>query len=105
MSMIQEQKVKSGIIQLATFFLHGELFGVDALHVQEILTSTDVLVGMVKATVFGFLVGIVGCYRGLKTESGPGAVGVATTRAVVTAIVLLILAEGVFSVLLYLLEL
>ena len=41
-SMIQEQNAKSSIIQLATFFLHGELFGVDALHVQEILTYQEI---------------------------------------------------------------
>jgi purine-binding chemotaxis protein CheW len=41
-SMVQEQKAQSSIIQLATFFLHGELFGVDALHVQEILTYQEI---------------------------------------------------------------
>ncbi len=38
MNDVQEHKAKSGIVQLATFFLEGELFGVDALHVQEILS-------------------------------------------------------------------
>ena len=41
-SMVQAQKAQSSIIQLATFFLHGELFGVDALHVQEILTYQEI---------------------------------------------------------------
>lgn len=71
------------------------------LHVQGILSSTDVLVGMTKALVFGGMIGAVGCLRGLQAQSGPGAVGIATTRAVVTAIVLLVLLEGIFSVLLH----
>ena len=73
-------------------------------HVQSMLAGTDVMVGLVKSLVFGGMIGAVGCLRGLQAKSGPGAVGIATTRAVVTAIVLLIVLEGVFSVLLHLLD-
>lgn len=69
-------------------------------HVQSILTPTDVTVGLVKAVVFGGLIGLVGCLRGLQTKTGAGAVGISTTRAVVTAIVLLVVTEGIFSILL-----
>jgi len=74
-------------------------------HVQFILVGGDVMVGLVKSLVFGGMIGMVGCLRGLQARSGPGAVGVATTRAVVTAIILLILLEGIFSVVLYYLNL
>lgn len=70
-------------------------------HVQTILVGTDIAVGLVKSVVFGGMIGAVGCLRGLQAESGPGAVGIATTRAVVTSIVLLVALEGVFSVILY----
>ena len=73
-------------------------------HVQDILDATDVCVGLVKALVFGGTIGAVGCLRGLQTQSGAGAVGIATTRAVVTSIVLLVALEGVFSVILYYLD-
>jgi len=73
-------------------------------HVNDILTATDVGVGLVKATVFGGLVGTIGCLRGLQTQTGPGAVGQSTTRAVVSSLIALVLAEGVFSVLLYVLD-
>lgn len=73
-------------------------------HVQFILDGTDVAVGLVKATVFGGLVGGIGCLRGLQTESGAGAVGISTTRAVVSGIVWIVIAEGIFSVLLYVLD-
>jgi purine-binding chemotaxis protein CheW len=42
MSEVHKHKGKSELIQLATFFLHDELFGVDALHVQEILTYQEI---------------------------------------------------------------
>jgi len=74
-------------------------------HVQSILTTGDVMVGLFKSLVLGGMIGMVGCLRGLQAQSGPGAVGIATTRAVVTAIVLLIVLEGVFSVLLHYLNL
>jgi phospholipid/cholesterol/gamma-HCH transport system permease protein len=69
-------------------------------HVQSILTTADVAVGLVKALVFGWIIGQIGCLRGLQTQTGAGSVGISTTRAVVSAIVLLVIAEGIFSVLL-----
>ncbi len=73
-------------------------------HVRDILSAGDLVVGLVKSLVFGGLVGTIGCLRGLQTQSGPGAVGQATTRAVVSSLVTLVLAEGVFAVTLYLLD-
>lgn len=73
-------------------------------HVQDILTGTDIAVGLIKSLVFGAMIGAIGCLRGLQAKSGPGAVGIATTRAVVTAIVLVVMLEGVFSVVLYFLD-
>jgi phospholipid/cholesterol/gamma-HCH transport system permease protein len=73
-------------------------------HVQYILDITDVLVGQCKALVFGGLVGGIGCLRGLQTQTGAGAVGISTTRAVVSGIVLIVIAEGLFSVLLHILD-
>jgi phospholipid/cholesterol/gamma-HCH transport system permease protein len=73
-------------------------------HIQAILTVPDMMVGLVKAVVYGMMIGMVGCLRGLQTKIGAGAVGVSTTRAVVTSIILLVILEGIFSVLLYFLE-
>jgi phospholipid/cholesterol/gamma-HCH transport system permease protein len=69
------------------------------------LTLPDLLGGLVKSVVFGILVAGIGCYRGLGTGSGPSAVGASTTSAVVSGIVLIILADGVFSILYYVLGL
>lgn len=54
----------------------------------------DFLGGLAKALAFGGLVGGIGCLRGLETEGGPTAVGRSATRAVVSGIVLIILADG-----------
>lgn len=73
-------------------------------HVQGIISATDVLVGLGKSLAFGALVAGIGTMRGLQTGLGPGAVGISTTRAVVSAIIALVVAEGIFSILLYFLE-
>ena len=70
-------------------------------HIKSAIDSGDVAVGLFKSLVFGGLIAGVGCLRGLQTETGPSAVGISTTRAVVSAIVLVVLAEGVFAVLLH----
>ena len=67
------------------------------------ITLVDLLGGILKATVFGFLVSGVGCLRGLLTRSGASAVGSSTTSAVVSGIVLIALADAVFSVTYYIL--
>ncbi len=53
--------------------------------VLEVLTPAFVWGGLLKALVFGFLIGIVSCYSGMKTGFGSSGVGEATTRAVVLA--------------------
>lgn len=45
----------------------------------------DVATGLIKASVFGVIIAIVGCWQGLKTEGGAEGVGRATTRTVVIA--------------------
>ena len=65
----------------------------------------DLLGGLSKAAVFGLLVGGVGCMRGLQTTTGAAAVGESTTRSVVSGILLIILADGLFAVLFFYLDL
>ncbi len=65
------------------------------------LHLSDVALGAAKGVVFGAIVSGVGCLRGLQTHQGPSAVGVSTTRAVVTSILLIIIADAVFSVLFF----
>lgn len=61
------------------------------------LVLMDFLGGLFKATVYGLIVAQVGCLRGLETKSGPSAVGESTTTAVVTAIILIAIWDGIFA--------
>lgn len=51
--------------------------------VMEVLTPAFIWGGLVKATCFGFVIGIVACYSGMKSSHSSAGVGDATTRAVV----------------------
>jgi len=65
---------------------------------------SDVVFGATKGVVFGAIVSAVGCLRGLQTQQGPSAVGISTTRAVVTSILLIIIVDAVFSILFFVLK-
>jgi phospholipid/cholesterol/gamma-HCH transport system permease protein len=65
----------------------------------DFLDLSDFLVGVFKAGVFGFIIATTGCMRGLETQNGASAVGQSTTNAVVTAIVIIVVLDGLFAVL------
>jgi phospholipid/cholesterol/gamma-HCH transport system permease protein len=54
-------------------------------NVKSILTLTDVIQGVIKSAVFGFVVVLIGCYQGYHAHGGGRGVGLGTTRAVVFA--------------------
>ncbi|HBA82791.1 MAG TPA: ABC transporter permease [Verrucomicrobia bacterium] len=73
-------------------------------YVQQVLMSVhlgDLMGGLFKAFAFGIMVSAVGCQRGLQTQNGASAVGASTTRSVVSGIVWIVIADGLFSVLFY----
>ena len=53
--------------------------------VRNGIDSDDIIGGMVKPLVFAFLMGVIACHKGLRTEGGTAGVGLSTTSAVVTA--------------------
>ncbi|HEY5952879.1 MAG TPA: MlaE family lipid ABC transporter permease subunit [Terrimicrobiaceae bacterium] len=61
----------------------------------------DLFAGLIKGFVFGALVAGVGCLRGLQTKSGASAVGISTTRSVVTSIFLIVVVDAIFAVVYY----
>ena len=69
--------------------------------VTDAVDYVDFLQGVAKAFVFAVLVAAIGCLCGLRTQSGPGAVGDSTTRAVVTGIVLIVIADAVLGTCFY----
>jgi len=112
-------RVLAGVIVMPLLVVFCNLFGLigGALvmlslgfpvvtYVNEVLSAvelSDFVGGLVKAAVFGLIVAGVGCLRGLQTGAGSRAVGDSATRAVVSAIVLIIMAEGLFAVVFYVL--
>jgi phospholipid/cholesterol/gamma-HCH transport system permease protein len=72
-------------------------------HVTAAATVADMTGGLAKALAFGLIVAAVGCLRGLGTQAGAGAVGESTTSAVVSGIVLIAVADGVFAVIFWVL--
>jgi len=56
----------------------------------DFLTPMDVVSGLVKAAVFGFLIALMGCYNGYNSRGGAQGVGAATTNAVVSASILIL---------------
>ncbi|PRX35332.1 phospholipid/cholesterol/gamma-HCH transport system permease protein [Meinhardsimonia xiamenensis] len=55
----------------------------------DFLETADVISGLVKAAVFGFIVALMGCYHGMNSGRGAQGVGRATTNAVVSSSVLI----------------
>ena len=55
------------------------------------LTSVAIVMGVVKAGVFGFIISIMGCYHGYRSKGGAQGVGEATTNAVVTSSILILI--------------
>ncbi|WP_207458429.1 ABC transporter permease [Azospirillum sp. SYSU D00513] len=66
----------------------------------QFLEPVDVISGLVKAAAFGFIIALMGCYHGYHSRGGAQGVGAATTNAVVSASILILvlnyLITGIF---------
>jgi phospholipid/cholesterol/gamma-HCH transport system permease protein len=60
---------------------------------RRFMEFSDVLNGLIKAEIFGFVVVLVCCNIGLNTRGGPREIGAAVTRAVVTSLVLILVLD------------
>jgi len=69
-----------------------------ARQLADAMTLKNFMVGMVKAPIFAFLIGMVGCYEGLQVGGSAESIGRLTTKSVVESIVLVIIADAVFSI-------
>lgn len=57
----------------------------------DVMETQDVTSGLIKAAVFGFIVALMGCYHGFNSQRGAQGVGAATTNAVVSASILILI--------------
>ena len=59
----------------------------------EFLEPMDVISGLVKAAIFGFIISLLGCYNGFNSSGGAQGVGRATTNAVVSSLILILVSN------------
>lgn len=113
-------RVIAGVIMLPILVLIGDIIGICGgymigvskldfnattylISTWEYLKPMDVISGLVKAAVFGFIITLLGCYNGFNSQGGAQGVGQATTNAVVSSSILIlifnyILTEAFFSI-------
>jgi phospholipid/cholesterol/gamma-HCH transport system permease protein len=64
---------------------------------MNFVQSDDVISGLAKAGVFGFIIALMGCYQGYNSRGGAQGVGAATTAAVVSASILILASDYVLT--------
>ena len=107
-------RIIAGLTMLPLLVLVGDVIGVfggyvigvfkldfnPALYIQKtynFLEYIDVVSGLVKAAVFGFVVTLLGCYMGYHSNGGAQGVGAATTNAVVASAILILILNYLIS--------
>ena len=89
--------IGGGVVVISLGFSVGTYLN----QIKYSVTYLDLCGGLFKSFVFGVLVIGIGCLRGLQTRTGASAVGDSTTRAVVSGIILIAIADGIFSLVYY----
>ena len=107
-------RIIAGLTMLPLLVLVGDVIGIfggyvigvfkldfnPALYIQKtynFLEYMDVMSGLVKAAVFGFVVTLLGCYMGYHSSGGAQGVGAATTNAVVAAAIFILILNYLIS--------
>ena len=76
------------IVSVATLDFNGSSYIIKTL---DFMKSEDVISGLIKSAVFGFIIASMGCYYGYYSGKGAEGVGRATTNAVVVSSILILL--------------
>ncbi len=100
-------RVIAGVLMLPVLVLIGDVIGIFGgymigvskldfnaatylVNTWEYLKPMDIISGLTKASVFGFIITLLGCYNGFNSEGGAQGVGQATTNAVVSSSILIL---------------
>ena len=75
--------------------------GIYLSRTMEFLEVSDVTLGLIKAAVFGFLIALMGCYHGYNSGRGAEGVGHATTNAVVSSSILILISNYLVTALFF----
>ena len=81
-----------------TYFDLGITIPAFMRELEGAITVKTLLVGLIKAPVFAFVIAMVGCFEGMRVERNAASVGKLTTRSVVESIFLIIALDAGFSV-------
>ncbi len=110
MKYLVAPRIFAGVTMLPVLVFIGDIIGVfggylvgvyrlgfnSAAYIQQtwaFVETIDVVSGLVKAAIFGFIVTLMGCYHGYYSRGGAQGVGVATTNAVVSSAILILIAN------------
>lgn len=111
-------RVLAGVIMLPFLTIFAMIFGIFGgqlvcVHVlglspeaysagmRELIEIWDVVGGLIKSAVFGFILTIMGCYNGYNTDGGAKGVGISTTQSVVISSILIIISNYFLAVILF----
>ncbi|MFN7181640.1 MAG: MlaE family ABC transporter permease, partial [Planctomycetota bacterium] len=89
---------------VGAFLLSVYIFQVDKFfylqNIESWIDNYSIFYGIIKSIFFGFAVGVVSCYKGIKTEGGAEDVGKSTTEAVVSSSILILFLDFLLDLIL-----
>lgn len=111
-------RILSGVLVLPMLVIVGDIIGIFGGYVVSIyqldfnpanyinstineLQSIDIITGLIKGAVFGFIISLMGCYNGYKSRGGAQGVGEATTNAVVSSSILILIFNYIITGMLF----
>jgi len=109
-SYLVAPRIVAGLLMMPFLVLIGDIIGVMGGYIVgvyklgfnasnymnqtwDVLETEDVVSGLTKAAVYGFIVTLMGCYHGYHSTGGAQGVGRATTQAVVSSAILILIAN------------
>jgi len=111
-------RIIAGVLVLPMLVIVGDIIGIFGGYVVSIyqldfnpanyinstindLQSIDIVTGLIKGAVFGFIISLMGCYNGYKSRGGAQGVGEATTNAVVASSILILIFNYIITGMLF----
>ena len=87
------------------YFVGVKLLGINEAvfinNINRLMELSDIYNGLAKAAVFGLILSLIGCYKGMNTRGGAEGVGRATTEAVVLASISILVADYILTALMF----
>ncbi len=86
------------VISVSVLMLNGEQY---ISGIRTFVEFSDITGGLIKASVFGLIMSVVGCYKGYNTRGGAKGVGLATTQSVVLSSIMILIANYFLAAMLF----